>query len=114
MDIKDWTDAGYKMFDVKVSYINRNADFGLQKCISDDKGKKYYITVYVYDREKYSGDYNVVDRYGFMPTVHFDLRDNQPFFNVDMNGNFTINECELWFEGLFEFFGKPYYALLND
>lgn len=113
MEIKDWIDAGYKRFELTDRLLNKNADFGLQKSFRDEQGKKFYITVYVYDRDKYPNKYKV-DRYGFMPTANFDLRDNQPFFNVDMNGTFTIEECEAWFERMFEFFGRPYYALYEN
>jgi hypothetical protein len=111
LNISDWTNAGYKRFTFS-SAINKNADFGLQKLFSDDIGKRYYITVYVYDRSKYPGypwQEAEPQQYGFMPTCHFLDGSDGPFFNLEMNGTFTISECEVWFNRAWEIFGKPYY-----
>lgn len=112
MNLDDWLTAGYKRFALNDSPLDKNADFGLQKLISDDIGKRYFITVYVYDRSRYPGypwKETNPQPYGFMPTSHFlDGRDG-PFFNLEMNGTFTIAECEDWFNKAWEVFGKPYY-----
>jgi len=113
MKPEDWIDKGYKRFELVDGLFDRNADFVLQKCFKDEQGKKFYITVYVYDRDKYLIK-DHPDRYGFMPTAQFELRDNKPFFNLEMNGTFTIDECERWFEDAFRFFGSPYYELYEN
>lgn len=116
MNIDDWITAGYKQFDIGESSIHNSADFGLQKLFSDEIGKRYYITVYVYDRSRYPGypwNESEPQQYGFMPTSHFRLGGYEdyryPFFNLEMNGTFTISECEDWFNKAWEMFGKPYY-----
>ena len=117
MTLDDWLSAGYKRFEMNNSPINKSADFGMQKLFSDDTGKRYYITVYVYDRSRYPGypwGKDDEPQYGFMPTTHYtvgkDDEYNYPFFNLEMNGTFTIAEAEAWFEKAWEMFGKPYYS----
>ena len=114
--LDDWIAAGYKRFELDNSPINKLADFGLPKLFRDDTGKRYYITVYVYDRTCYPGyPWNdaMPEQYGFMPTAQFHVGEEgsyeQPFFNIEMNGRFTITEAEEWFAKIWELFGKPYY-----
>ena len=110
--IMDWLSAGYKRFELRKP-LTKSADFGLQKLFRDDTGKRYYITVYVYDRTRYPG-YPWQDAfpepYGFMPTAQFNLVEHEAFFNVEMNGKIDIAEMEVWFELLWERFGNPYYS----
>lgn len=111
MDIKDWIDAGYARWETLGKEINRLADFGLQKCIRDDEGKRYYITVYVYDRTRYPG-YPWKDEkpepYGFMPTVQFSTEAG-PIYDLTINGTFTVQSAESDIARLWEHFGRPYY-----
>lgn len=112
--IDDWLSAGYKRFEFsKEGDIFKSADFGLQKLFRDDTGKRYYITVYVYDRSRYPGypwEDALPEPYGFVPTTQFNLGENMAWFDVGMNGKFTIAECEEWFDKLWVLFGKPYYS----
>lgn len=116
--LDDWLTAGYKRFALTDNPLNKHADFGLQKLFSDDIGKRYYITVYVYDRSHYPGypwEESEPEPHGFMPTAQFhvgktDDNSRYPFFNLEMNGTFTIAECEAWFNKAWEMFGKPYYS----
>ena len=110
--IMDWLSAGYKRFELRKP-LTKSADFGLQKLFRDDTGKRYYITVYVYDRTRYPGypwQDALPEPYGFMPTAQFNLGENMAWFDVEMNGKFTIAECEEWFDKLWVLFGKPYYS----
>jgi len=110
--LDDWIAAGYKRFELNESPLNKSADFGLQKLFRDDIGKRYYITVYVYDRTRYPGypwHDAIPEPYGFMPTAQFHIKEESAFFNVEMNGKIDIAEMEVWFEGLWNLFGKPYY-----
>lgn len=115
MDPQEWIDRGYRHYEVSENSreFNRLADFILQKRFDDEVGKKYYITVYCYDRSKYPDHAleHVKDlpRYGYMPTVHLALRDNQPFFNVEMNGITSIDEVESYMEKFWLLLNKPYY-----
>lgn len=111
MTDEDWHAAGYKRYDVQNKPMNRSADYLLQKRFEDDEGKKYFITVYCYDKSNYPPPHNV--GVGYMPTAHFNLGDNLPFFNVEMNGidgwAGGIEGVEGWFERLWATFGRPYY-----
>ena len=113
--IMEWLSAGYKRFELHDKSLNKLADFGLQKLFRDDTGKRYYITVYAYDRSRYPGypwEDALPEPYGFMPTAQFNLTlgEHRVFFNVEMNGKIDIAEMEVWFELLWEMFGKPYYS----
>lgn len=48
---QDFIKAGYRKF--KGYTGHENSDYGLQKLIADEIGKRYYITVSVYDWTKY-------------------------------------------------------------
>jgi hypothetical protein len=112
-DIKpqEWIDRGYRYHDIpyKQRELNRLADFMLQKRFDDENGKKYYITVYCYDRKKYPVEYRDNTEFGYMPTAHFSLRDNNPFFNIEMNGINNIDEVESYFELFWNTLNRPYY-----
>ena len=113
--VEDWIAAGYKKHSPGV--IDRHAAFLLQKRFDDEVGKKYFITVYVYDRDLYPDHVKEhvahIPRFGFMPTAHFSLGDNRPFFSIDMNGiessEVTIADVEQYFERFWNFFDRPYY-----
>jgi len=45
---EDWEAQGYERF---KSTIKPHVAFGLQKRFDDETGKKYFITVWVYDHE---------------------------------------------------------------
>lgn len=106
--IEDFESAGYKRFALRT--FTKNADFGLQKLFRDDDGKRYYITIYVYDRTLYPGypwQESTPSPFGFMPTAQFVI--GQAFFGVEMSGEFSVEECESWFDKLWVTFGRPYY-----
>jgi len=96
--LDDWLNAGYKGYEVPArSEAFKLADFLLQKRIEE----KYYITVCVYDHSRYP-DYPeaYTEQYNFMPTSRFSIGEDKPFFEVSMNGEFTVEECEMWLEKL--------------
>lgn len=119
ISLEEWIDRGYRRYDVSPTNreVNRLADFLLQKRFDDELGKKYYITVYSYDRDKYPPHAREhvknLPRYGYMPSAHFSLRDHQPFFNIEMNGIRSIDEVESYFERFWEMLNKPYYELFE-
>lgn len=49
--VQPFIDAGFKKFP-KNDVIAKYAEFGLQKRFRDDKGIKYFVTVFVYDFSK--------------------------------------------------------------
>jgi hypothetical protein len=48
--IQPFLDAGFKKF--PKNDFQEYAEFGLQKRIEDEKGTKYFVTLYVYDFSK--------------------------------------------------------------
>ena len=114
LEVQDWVDAGYK-----AHYGNtwNNSDYLVQKLFSDDKGKRYYLTVYVYEhfnKEYYSRYSQNTPMVSFMPDVQFQLG-NKPTINVQLilTKEHTITDVEQQVEGLWESLGKPYYELFE-
>ena len=107
MTEQNFIDAGYKRFN---PYGHKSADFGLQKLISDDKGKKYYITVYAYDWTtvpQHDGE-----PFSFMPDVQFRIKkqsDDEYFFTINMGGSLSVERIESECEKLWFHFGCQYY-----
>jgi hypothetical protein len=115
MKLNDWTERGYRRYEVAHNNreMNKLADFILQKRIDDKRGKKYFITVYCYDRTKYPDPHREFfkDRpIGYMPTVQMVLGDDKPHFNIEMNGDFFfVDEVEAYFEKFWNLLERPYY-----
>lgn len=103
----DWMARGYRRFELKNSPFNKMADFLLQKLFDDEFGKRYYLSVYVYDRAKYQPDNPV--RWGFLSSVQFTIQGTSMFSNVEMSSMESIDEVERHYEKLWEYFGKQYY-----
>lgn len=122
MKYEDWIASGYKRYEVsRDKQINKLADFLLQKRFDDVNGKKYHITVYCYDRTNYPPQYAEMfedSPIGFMPTAHFSLGEDLPFFNVEMNGIESwagdIEGVEAWFERLWVLFHRHYYEKWSE
>jgi hypothetical protein len=105
---QDFINQGYKRF--TQSFLNK-ADFGLQKLIKDEKGKKYYITVYVFDFSKFPG-YDCENRYGFQPDVQFETQSGE-CLNISMiiDSGTDISTIEGHFEEIFQKMNIQYYEL---
>ena len=117
----DWIAAGYKRYEVRNKQMNKLADFLLQKRFDDDVGKKYFITVYCYDRTKYPEPHVRFFKdkpIAYTPTAQFVLDDNLPHFNIEMNAVETlpggIRAIEDWFEVFWKVFRQPYYEKYAD
>ena len=65
---EDWIDQGYKKF---TSTLRPLAAYGLQKRFDDEVGKRYFITVWVYDNTAYMDKYEGWSRWSFQPEVQF-------------------------------------------
>lgn len=109
MTPEDWEAKGYKRF--QSGHKFKLEDFGLQKRIDDEKGKKYFITVYVYDRSRYPDfPLNTNDRWGFMPELYFNRPDDLISTTTTMHlHNHSIEQVEEEAEKLWVHFGS-YYA----
>lgn len=98
---------GYKRYDGGSSSL-KSADYLLQKCIRDDNGKKYYITVYVYDYTRYNHPH--LTGLGYMPDVQF--REDGVCPTVDItyhdDKDTTLESLEAFYESMWDHLGKPY------
>jgi len=108
---EDWIAAGYKQFS-HVSHVRSYARFGLQKLFSDSKGKRYYLTVFVYDNRKYERNaYMQLPDYTFEPDAQFTF-DDKPTINISIGlsgSNWSIAGVEKQVEELWVAVGMPYY-----
>jgi hypothetical protein len=105
---QDFINQRYKRF--TQSFLNQ-ADFGLQKLIKDEKGKKYYITVYAFDFSKYSIP-NLEYKISFQPEVQFKTQSGE-YLNISLilNTDTDIPTIERCFEEIFEKMNIQYYEL---
>ena len=109
---QDFIDAGYRRFD-QVNHIREHAAYGLQKLISDSVGKRYYITVYVYDNREINSRFgaNMPD-FSFSPDCQFrDGEENEMFVNVELllHKDNTIEDIEQKFDIMWKALGSFYY-----
>lgn len=116
---EDWEAQGYKRF---KSTIKPSAAFGLQKRFDDEVGKKYFITIWVYDHED---DYHKrfmdlprwkdqFSRYGFQPDVQLACNDvpfdiSLHFSNSNKWGVTPIEYVERFFEKMWRDMDCDYY-----
>lgn len=107
LTVQDWLDRGYIQFPQQGEF--NNADFGLQKRIDDEHGKKYFITVWVYDWSKYPNVYQH-RRYSFEPDLQFKLPDGM-YFNVKLllDNEATVESVEKTIEEMWNNLECQYY-----
>lgn len=107
----DWKIAGYRRFS-QVKHVRDYAAFGLQKLFSDTKGKRYYLTVFVYDNKELNKRLDVkLPEYSYEPDVQFCF-ECKPTINIQLSlnsDNWSIAEVEQQIENLWVTVGKPYY-----
>jgi len=115
---EDWIALGYRKSPVNP-ILDKNADYILQKLFSDDAGKRYYLTVYVYENynKSYYEKYNAqcegtVPPYAYTPDVQFNP-EGECTMNVQllMNRDSTIGAVENQVYDLWVNLGCPYYEL---
>ena len=108
MKLHDFLEAGYKRFETKGCIGHTYSSFGLQRLFFDDKGKRYYITAYVYD-ETYIGGYYLPQR--FSPTVQFQL-ENRPTVDMEFitREDTELKEIEDMVYKAWVLFGSEYYS----
>lgn len=112
---EDWEAQGYKRFN---SAIKPHAVFGLRKRFDDDEGKRYYITVWVYDNTPYMGKYTGYDRWSFQPEVQFNANnttfDVQYFHRNSVQWGVTsIEQVEAFFHKMWKDMACDYYEKLE-
>ena len=113
LEPQDWIDAGYTKHNANRT-LDKEADYLLQKLFKDDKGKRYYLSIYVYENfsKVYFAKYPMLPRYSYMPDVQF-LRENSFGFNLQLilPENAGITEIEQQIELMWKAVGEPYYEL---
>lgn len=115
LELDDWINAGYKRFNQATM---NNSDYLVQKLFADDKGKRYYLTVYVYEhfnKEYYSRLLPGISKFSFTPDVQFQQGD-KPTVDIKLilSKDHTIKDVEQQIEVLWESLGKPYYELYDN
>lgn len=109
---ENFTKAGYKKFELS-SFEKQDtlASYALHKRIDDEKGIKYYITVYVYDYKKQFQEGCCYKEYGFAPKVQF-RNGSSPTVNTELiiDDRTSIEEIEATFEVLFTATKAEYYS----
>jgi len=108
--VQGWIDSGYEKFSA-VRHVKPYAAFGLQKLISDHIGKRYYITVFVYDNTNHKASGRMPETspdYSFSPDVQFSGEINTTCVELIMHENSTIKDVEIHFDILWNALGKPY------
>jgi hypothetical protein len=109
LTVDDFIKAGYKRFD---SDGWNDSDFGLQKLFSDEKGKKYFITLWVYDFSKYK-KVTSENKIRFSPDVQFtmDNGDRRVTINLHINDDDTVEYIEKFYEDMWYSFKSDYYQI---
>ena len=117
---EDWIAQGYKKF---TSNFKPHVAFGLQKRFDDDEGKRYFITVWVYDHED---DYHKqfmnlghwrdkFSRYSYQPDVQFTTQNGDTFdvqFHFRNSGEWgvtSIEQLEAFFHKMWKDMWCDYY-----
>lgn len=113
MQLQDWLDAGYRRYD-KVTW--NNADFSLQMLFTDDIGKRYYLTVYVYEHWNKNYHFEGMPEISFAPEVQFRMEDTEPTVNVELilHKDSTIEQVEDRVLAIWEGLGRPYYDKFDE
>lgn len=96
---------GYKAFTQKS--IKEYTDQHYQKCIRDERGKKYYITVSEWDNRQYQDRFKI-DDFSYEPDVQF-TDANGTTFNVEMLSPKSVGEMEKFFDSLWYAMCCEYY-----
>lgn len=78
-----------------------------QKCVRDDRGKKYYITIAEYDNSKFPEIVKIAGAFSYQPEVQF--TSHGITFNVDMLQPESILEMEHFFENMWNSLECDYY-----
>lgn len=106
---EDWEAVGYTRFNQGRS---NSADFGLQKCVRDEQGKKYYLTVWAYDNRKYQQQHPDITDWSFAPALQFNQGvESSITTNIELilGTDDTIEKIEAYIENLWILMGSHYY-----
>ena len=112
MQVDDWIKAGYRRFNQTTFNYS---DYLLQKLFSDEQGKRYYITVYVYENFNKSYNKEGMPEVSFQPEVQFRMEGGQPTVDVQllMNKDTLIEQVEDRVESLWYSLDCPYCESFN-
>ena len=106
-----WLCEGYRMFN-QPKGLN-SADYGLQKLFKDNVGKRYYLTVYVYENYKksyYEQHKAYMNTWGYSPELQFQQKGKMTIdVQVLMDNKSTIEELEQQVHDIWVMLGCNYY-----
>ena len=110
LTVEQFLEKGYKRFENNLS-LNRSA-FGLQKRFDDELGKKYYITVWVYDYSKIDSAMGL----RFAPDVQFVLKSTGEYVDIKLHQgtNTSVDSIETFYENLWKVLDCKYYELWSE
>lgn len=113
---EDFIKAGYRKF---TGYTGHElSDFGLQKLVSDGVGKRYYITVSVYNNSEVASshpDYYKQYPWSFTPHVQFKLCDTiTAKIEFLITEETTIVQIEEYFHHIWTRMNCEYYERFED
>lgn len=114
LTVQDWVDAGYRAYRQKTHNLS---DYLLQKCISDEKGKMFYINVWVYEHfnKEYFKNNPHLAEVGFSPEVQFQREGKATMdCSLILNTDSTVQEVEQEFYDLWVAVKADYYELFLD
>jgi len=110
--------SGYREW--KQPYMIKEADKFFQKCIRDEKGKKYFIDVYAYDFSKYPqwtpDQYNTTG-WSYMFIGSFDSAGDRGFSfqpNHPAHDEESIEYYETLFEKVWDALKPEYYEVFDE
>lgn len=108
---EDLIASGYKPFTSKI--LSQYSDKGYQKCLRDEKGKKYYITLIEYDWDQFPEAVQQKGyRYSYAPETQFNTQDGT-VFDLQMLSPESIEQMEVFFEDVWTKMNCQYYELYN-
>ena len=113
---EDFIAAGYHKFTGYTGHYN--ADFGLQKLIADDIGKRYYITISVYDNSKFKDSHPTYFKeqpWSFTPHVQFVICSRiTTSIEFLITTDTTIAEIEEYFDRIWTRMNCEYYERFEE
>lgn len=106
---QDLLEAGYKPFKSKVKLYT---DQGYQKRFDDEKGKRYFITVWEYDNREFQDRAPALPDFSYAPDSQFDS--NGVTFDVNMIGADSVEHMEAFFERTWSSMDCDYYEKWSE
>ena len=110
---QDFEAAGYHRFNSKQ--WREYAAYGLQKRFDDERGKKYFIEVYVYDNRDLMQRGHPGPEFSWEAELHVSSDGTERYDRLQFWGQYeSLDEFHAHADRFWEFAGKPYYELFDE